>query len=126
MALTVLNGPIIRAGESLSEGLDCTSGELVRITMPAEWTPANLTFQISSDGGFYNNLVDRDGDEITIQVVAGSAVVVAQYGDYLKAVAFLKVRSGSSEHPVRQEADRAFAIAVEPAPSLGEGARRAR
>jgi hypothetical protein len=110
-----LNGPVIQAGESLSDGLDCTGGELVRITMPSAWTPANLTFQISSDGLGYNDLVDRHGDEITIAVQPGSALVVAQYGEYLKAVAFLKVRSGTSTHPVPQEAVRQFAVAIEPA-----------
>lgn len=114
MSLEVLNGPFIQEGESLSDGLDCTGGELVRITMPGQWTPANITFQISSDGQMYNNLVDRHGDEISIAVVAGSAVVVSQFGDYLKAVAFLKIRSGTSSHPVEQKELRQFAVAVEP------------
>jgi hypothetical protein len=113
MTLKVLNGPFIQPGESLSDGLDCTGGALARITMPGAWTPANLTFQISSDGAMYNDLVDRHGKEIQIAVVAGSAVVVAQFGDYLKAVAFLKVRSGTSSHPVPQAELREFAVAVE-------------
>lgn len=114
MALEILNGPYIQAGESLSDGLDCTGGSIVRITMPAQWTPANLTFQISSDGTGYNDLVDRNGDDIMVVVVPGSALVVAQYGDFLKAVAFLKVRSGTRENPVPQAERRQFAIAIEP------------
>jgi hypothetical protein len=114
MALVVLGGPNIPAGESLSEGLDCTGGSIVRITMPAQWTPANLTFAISSDGTFYNDLVDRKGEEIAITVVPGTAFVVGQYGDFLKAIAFLKVRSGSREFPVVQETLRQFAVAIEP------------
>jgi hypothetical protein len=50
MPLQVLNGPFIRAGQSLSEGLDCSAGEIVRITMPGDWTPAALSFQFSTDG----------------------------------------------------------------------------
>jgi hypothetical protein len=115
MPLTVLNGPFIQKGESLSDALDCTGGVITRITMPGAWTPANLTFQISSDGALFNNLVDRKGEEIQIVVVPGSAVVLSQYGEYLKAVAFLKVRSGTGEHPVVQQDVREFAIAIEPA-----------
>ena len=113
MALTVLNGPIIEAGESLSAGLDCTAGNIVRLTMPAAWSGANLSFQISSDGNGYNDLVTMDGKEIVIPVVPGSAVVVAPLSDFLKAVAFLKLRSGTRSWPVPQAARREFAVAVE-------------
>jgi hypothetical protein len=58
MALQVLNGPVIEAGESLSDALDCTSGSIIRLTMPAQWSPqAVLTFSISSDGNGFNDLV---------------------------------------------------------------------
>ena len=113
MPLTILNGPTIAQGESLSDGLDCTAGAIVRLTMPANWTPANLTFQISSDGALYNDLVDFNGNEVTLPVVPGSAVVVAPLADFLKAVAFLKVRSGTRKHPVVQQQDATFAIAIE-------------
>jgi hypothetical protein len=113
MSLVVLNGPIIEAGESLSAGLDCTAGTIVRLTMPAAWSGANLSFQISSDGAGYNDLFTIDGREIVIPVVAGTAVVVAPLSDYLKAVAFLKVRSGSRTWPVSQAEQRDFAVAIE-------------
>ena len=53
-----LDGPVIQAGESLSEALDCSIGFPVRLTMPQApdgWTPANLTFQISTDGNWFND-----------------------------------------------------------------------
>jgi len=115
MALVVFNGPTIAAGQSLSFGLDCTSGRLVRITMPAAWAGANLSFQISTDGTFYNDLFSIDGTEIIIPVVAGTAVVVAQLGAALEAIQFLKLRSGSRSYPVVQPAQRDFAVAVETA-----------
>jgi hypothetical protein len=125
MTLQVLNGPIIQAGQSLSDGIDCTGGNIIRITMPAAWTNANISFQISSDGNGYNDLVRADGSEVTMVVVPGSAVVLGQFGEYLKAMAFLKVRSGSRTYPVLQEAQRDFAIAIEPAVGvLAETARR--
>ena len=113
MALTILNGPVIAAGQSLSSGLDCTAGRLVRITMPAAWTGANLSFQISSDGAFYNDLFTIDGTEIVIPVVPGVAVVVAQLGASLDAIQFVKFRSGSRQWPVIQAAQRDFAVAVD-------------
>ena len=113
MALQVLNGPIIPAGQSLSDGIDCTAGAIVRITMPAAWTPANISFAISSDGGFYNDLVGIDGKEVIIPVVPGTAVVLASFTEYLRAIAFLKLRSGSRFYPVVQPAQRDFAIAIE-------------
>jgi hypothetical protein len=113
MALQVLNGPIIAAGEALSDGLDCRAGQIVRLTMPAGWTPANLSFQISTDGQGYNDLVSFDGQEVVMPVVPGSAVVVAPLDQYLRAVAFLKIRSGSRTRPVVQEAQRDFAVAIE-------------
>jgi hypothetical protein len=114
MPLTVLTGIKIPADDSLSNGVDCTGGDLVRITMPAGWSGGNLTFQISSDGAGYNNLVDRNGAEITMAVVPGSAVVLRGAGEeWTKALAFVKVRSGTSSHPVKQEAEREFAFAVE-------------
>ena len=129
MPLQVLNGPTIAQGESLSDALDCTAGAIIRLTMPPEWTPANLTFAISSDGNGYNDLVTFDGKEVTISVVPGSEVVVAPLTDYLKAVAFLKVRSGTSKYPVVQREQRTFAVAVDVSQPVGaeaESARRGR
>ena len=111
MSLQVLNGPTIEAGESLSDGIDVSGGALVRITMPPDWTPANLTFQISSDGTFYNDLYDVHGNEITIVVRPGSAVRIPV--EWSTMLGFLKVRSGTEQHPVEQEEQRTFAVAIE-------------
>lgn len=40
MPVTVINGPVIEAGQALSDAVDCSAGKVVRITTPAEWTPA--------------------------------------------------------------------------------------
>jgi hypothetical protein len=112
MALQVLDGPLIAAGESLSSGIDCSAGPLVRITMPAEWEPsANLTFELSSDGTYYNPLYDVKGNEITIVVVPGSAVRIPL--EWSTLIAFIKFRSGTSKHPVVQKEGRLFAVAIE-------------
>jgi hypothetical protein len=116
MTLKVISDIYIEAGESLSNGVDLTEGPLVRLTMSEHWTPANISFQISSDGELYNNLVGMDGQEKVMAVTAGSAVVLAQLGDALKAVQFLKIRSGTSTNPVPQEERRSFAVAIDLAP----------
>lgn len=110
MALVVLNGPTIAAGESLSDALDCNVGSLVRITLPAAWTDAPLSFEMSTDGEFYNEVCDASGREITANVLTGAALVIDE--KFSRALGWLKVRSGTKERPVPQAAERAFAVAM--------------
>lgn len=110
MPLTIVDGPTIAAGESLSDGVDCSAGEIVRITVPQEFTEANLTFQVSSDGNFYNDLYSDEGEEITITAQPDSGIVVG--GLWVRSIAYLKLRSGTRDHPVEQEVDCKFAVAV--------------
>ena len=110
--LEVLNGPVIEADECLSSAVDCRAGQLVRITMPADWDDgAALTFQISTDGEFFNDLFGMDGYEVAInEVVAGSAVLIPE--SVGRAIAFIKFRSGTRGNEVRQEQRREFAVAI--------------
>lgn len=110
MALTVINGPIIQPGELLSDGVDCSGGNAVRITMPAAWTPANLSIQISTDGNGYNDLYDGEGREVVLVVVPGVAVPIAK--EWATFWNFIKFRSGTRSHPVIQTAQRDFAITL--------------
>ena len=111
MTLQIIDGPTIPAGESLSEGIDCSAGEIVRITVPQEFTDANLTFQVSSNGELYNDLFDDEGNEITISVEPNSGVVVQ--GRWVRSLAWLKLRSGTRDHEVKQREACKFAIAIE-------------
>jgi hypothetical protein len=112
MPITVINGPIIAAGESLSAGVDLTAGTLVRITTPAVWDgPANLTFQVSSDGAFFNDAYDVLGREITIPCGPARGIIIRDIEAVLSA-SHLKIRSGSAAHPVPQAAQREFAVAI--------------
>jgi hypothetical protein len=112
MTLVVVNGPVIEAGASLSNGVDCTAGKIVRITTPADWDSANLTFMISSDGAGFNDLYTADGTEVTI-VVKGDNSAILVDEKWTHAVGWLKVRSGTSKYPVAQKERREFAIALE-------------
>jgi hypothetical protein len=111
--ITVLNGPNIAAGESLSDGIDCSGGTLVRITMPApDWTPANMTFQFSSDGNQYNDMFDQYGNEVTLpNMPPGVGIVLSHVA--LASLVWIKIRSGTRKYPVKQLADRAFALAIQ-------------
>ena len=119
MAVVIINGPVITAGESLSAAVDCTAGSLLRITTPAAWDPpANLSFQVSSDGVFFNNAYDVDGNELIIPCGASRSIVVQTSSIGGKGPAefngvHLKFRSGSAAAPVPQLAQREFAIAIQ-------------
>jgi hypothetical protein len=112
-ALLVLNGPTIDAGESLSDGVDCSEGPLVKVTMPPEWDNANITFQTSTDGVFYNDMFDTSGHELSFQVRAGTAI----YVDRMR-FGWVKFRSGTRDNPVPQSGQRAFAVAIDAMPIL--------
>jgi hypothetical protein len=111
MPLTIVDGPTIAANESLSDGVDCSAGTIVRITVPQEFTPANLTFQVSSDGNFYNDLFSSGGDEITVVAKPSTGIIIPE--PWAKSINFIKFRSGSRDHPVDQRVECKFAIAVE-------------
>jgi len=111
MAFVVLQGPVIRAGEFLSEGLDCTAGDLLRITMPLEWDDAPLTFQISSTDEKYNDVFDLNGFEIMVpEVVPNSGVIVPVHVS--RAIGWVKFRSGTRSDPIPQSAERLFRVAI--------------
>ena len=122
MSLEIIDGPTIPRGESLSDEADCSAGEIVRITVPQEFTEANLTFQVSSDGELYNDLFDDAGDEIMITATPDSGVVIE--GRWVRAIAWIKLRSGSRDHPVAQREECKFAIAIETAAAAAGTARK--
>ena len=129
MPLTIINGPIIQAGESLSAGIDCSAGPIVKITMPGAWTidgptggPAALTFQTSSDGIMYNDVFQPDGTELSFSVQAGTGVLGMRL-----TTGFVKFRSGSRARPVPQTELREFAVALDVAGApAGTGELRVR
>lgn len=117
MPLQVVTDIKILEGESLSNAVDTTAGTMVRLTMPAAWDPCNITFQISSDGNGFNDLFGTDGEEIVMQVVPGTGVVVPI--DWMRGVGFIKFRSGRRDNPIAQTADREFSVAIEVPATIG-------
>ncbi len=70
--------------------------------MPAAWTAATITFQVSMDGITYTDLYDSLGSEISVAVAAnhGVALDVTLFAGW----EFFKVRSGTGAAPVNQVA----------------------
>jgi hypothetical protein len=124
MSLAIVDGPTIELGESLSDGVDCSAGNIVRITVPQEFTEANLTFQTSSDGNLYNDLYNEEGDEVTVVANPDTTIVVS--GPWVRSIGWLKLRSGTREAPVNQRKDEckfAIALEVEAPAALARGKR---
>jgi len=121
MPLTIINGPIIDAGASLSAGLDCSAGPIVKLTMPGGFVGDTISFLTSSDGIMWNDLFMPDGIELTYKVIAGTGVIVPRLN-----AGFLKIRSGTRERPVVQPELREFAVALDVAGTAPAGTNELR
>jgi hypothetical protein len=116
--LTTLNGPVIRAGQSLSDAIDCSAVDrIIRIIVPAEWNGAPISFQLSSDGAAWHDLfhVSPDnffGFEVIVPRPPPGACITMPPGMSL-ALNWLKIRSGTSSLPVPQTVDCTFALVGE-------------
>jgi hypothetical protein len=112
MALVIIDGPTIAAGQSLSDVVDCTTGTLIRIHMPVDWTAgAVLTFQSSADNTVFRDLFDHMGNEHTMNVVKGVAVLVPI--ERYRRLAYLKFRSGPRAAPLVQAQQRRFGLVLD-------------
>ena len=110
MPIQVLIGPTIEQGESLSAPLDCSAGPIVRITTPPNWDPGVITFQVSSDGEFYNDLFNMDGHEVSIVAMPAVGILIEERLSI--SAAFVKFRSGTRDKPVPQHERVEFAVAI--------------
>jgi hypothetical protein len=94
----------IPAGQSLSNSVDLTTLAVAMITAPPDWTDANISFQVSDDNASFYDLFDAQGIQILRTFKAGRAVIVDP--TMTQAALYARVRSGSAENPIEQEADR--------------------
>lgn len=100
----------IASGAALSGAVCLGSNVLSAIQMPAAWTAADLTFQVSDDRGqTWVELLDTAGNPIKVATPAAGARVELDAADFKDAL-FLKVRSGTAAIPVNQAADRALTL----------------
>lgn len=98
----------IANNESLSGAVNLGDTKGATIFMPAAWTAASLTFQVSHDGTNWFNLYDKDGTEYTVQADASRAIVLP-LADWF-GVEHLKIRSGTAAAAVNQGAERILTI----------------
>jgi hypothetical protein len=103
-AAITLQPATIANGASLSGAVAMGPLTLVGISMPATWTAAVLTFQVSPDGGTtWQELYDDSGSEVTFQAAGGRYISIQNYPSYLwRGINMVKVRSGTSAAPVNQ------------------------
>jgi hypothetical protein len=90
--------------------VEVAGSEIASITVPAEWTPANLSFQVSNDGEAFADLYLADGNEVILPARAGG--IIPWRSREWPAHLFIRFRSGSSWSPVPQAARREFAVAI--------------
>ena len=100
----------IANGASLSGAICLGDGVLCAIGMPAAWTAAALTFQVSDDGGVtWSELLDNNQAAVTVAAPTAGNRINMFSTDFQSSV-FLKVRSGTSASPVNQGAARVFTL----------------
>jgi hypothetical protein len=106
-AYPVVATATIASGQSLSGAIDLDRATLSAIIMPAAWTAASVTFQVSADGGTYVDLYDS-ATERAVSVTTSRA-----YSQSLSDWApfrYVKIRSGTSASPVSQGAARVITL----------------
>ena len=102
----------IAIGLSLSAAIDLGAAKLARITVPAAWTAANLTFQTSPDNVTFSDLYDKAGVEYTVTAAAAHAIAIPVSDNMVGR--YIKVRSGTGALPVVQAALRTLTLSLVP------------
>ncbi len=91
----------INASASITNTIDLGGLRLFGVAIPANWTNASLTFQMSPDNGTnWYSLIDQDGSEITAVPTASSCIMLDPKG--FASLQYLKIRSGTAASPVLQ------------------------
>lgn len=109
-APTTATASIANAG-SLSGAVDLGTMRPARLVVPAAWTAAAISFDVSADGVTYGPLYDQYGSEVSISsanVVASRQIVLDP--TLFMSVRYLKVRSGLNGAVVAQGAQRDIVI----------------
>ena len=108
MSYLVQQTATIAAGASLSGVVSLTEHTLHGIAIPAVWTTANLTFQVSLDGTTFFELYDDAGNEIVVTAPAGAYLALDP--TRWRPINCLKIRSGTSGIPVNQTVAAAITL----------------
>ena len=96
---------------SLSDIVDLKGADLIRISMPAAWTAAAITFQVDDGDGTFRNLWMDWGWELWVDTVAGRSIEASVFLR-MQQMNRIKVRSGTSGAPVVQLGEREILLEV--------------
>lgn len=99
---------VIANGASLSAAVNLNNRILTGIFMPAGWTAAGMSFQVSDDGVTYYDL-QTDAAEYT--AAAAAAQYIGLNNLWFFGARFVKVRSGTAAAAVNQGAARSLLLA---------------
>lgn len=104
----------IANGASLSNAIDCGNARAALLIMPAGWTAAGLTSEVSYDGAEFAQMYDIYGSPYPIQAGA-SRVIQLPLADWL-GIRHFKLRSvtAGTATPVAQGAERAIIVVLVP------------
>lgn len=92
----------IDAAGNLSDAVELGSAALMGVIMPVAWDTAHLSFQASNDNVHWYDLYDVYGDEVLVELPAADYFITGFDPAITRAVAYLKVRSGTTGTPVGQ------------------------
>jgi hypothetical protein len=99
---------------SMSGSIDAGDDYVVGLVMPDVWTPARVSVQVSMDNIEFHDLFDFDiGDstsakEVVFNVTPGVAVAINP--NTLLLARYIKLRSGTRDAPIDQEATCMFTL----------------
>ena len=96
---------------SLSDIIELNGASIIRISMPAVWTAAEITFQVDDGDGTFRDLWMDWGWELWVETAVSRSIEMSVFfrGLHWDRV---KVRSGTSGAPVAQGGDREIGLVV--------------
>ena len=114
--MLTMNAEVINAtiatGTSLSAEIALGAKQLVGIAMPAGWDAADLTFQVSVDGG--TTFLEMQTTAAAVDYKAAASQYIAVDPAIWRGINLIKVRSGTSGAAVNQTADRVLGLVIKP------------
>lgn len=101
----------IPVGGALSPEINLGAQTLHGIVIPATWTAAELTFQVSIDGGAtWHEMNDATATAVSCAVTAGDYAALDP--DLWRSINCLKIRSGTLAVPVDQAVAATLTLAL--------------
>ena len=101
----------IAAAASLSDAIELRGSSVIRLTIPAAWTAADITFQVDDGDGTFRDLWMEWGFELMCWVEVGTSIEMSLFFRGLH-IDRLRLRSGTGGAPVAQVAEREIGVVV--------------